>query len=145
LRLKVELETINNTAVSISHKKYKNGMANMVYSILSSFDKEFGHNLHEKGWTSPDKNRSFKLFSYSDLLGPGKFADEILHIDLPDDEFETLGGLVFNLLGHLPKVGEELILDNVHIKVEKILGRRIDRVRVWLDESGKGEENESSG
>ncbi len=72
-------------------------------------------------------------------------VNEILHIDLPDDEFETLGGLVFNLLGHLPKVGEELILDNVHIKVEKILGRRIDRVRVWLDKNEKGEENGSSG
>ena len=35
-------------------------------------------------------------------------VNEILHIDLPDDEFETLGGLVFNLLGHLPKVGRNL-------------------------------------
>lgn len=68
-------------------------------------------------------------------------VNEILNIDLPDDEFETLSGLVFNLLGHLPKVGEELILDNVHIKVEKIIGRRIDKVRVWIDEEEKGEEN----
>lgn len=60
--------------------------------------------------------------------------NEILNIDLPDDEFETLSGLVFNLLGHLPKVGEELILGNVRIKVEKVIGRRIDKVRVWIDE-----------
>ena len=96
-----------------------------------------------------DEEETFTVLPDGSLLANARASiydvNEILHIDLPDDEFETLGGLVFNLLGHLPKVGEELILDNVHIKVEKILGRRIDRVRVWLDESGKGEENESSG
>ncbi|KJS80399.1 MAG: hemolysin [Peptococcaceae bacterium BICA1-8] len=60
--------------------------------------------------------------------------NESLNIDLPDDDFETISGLVFHLLGHLPKEGEELSLGNVKIKVEKTLGRRVDKVKVWKEE-----------
>ncbi|KJS22931.1 MAG: hemolysin [Clostridiaceae bacterium BRH_c20a] len=59
--------------------------------------------------------------------------NESLNIDLPDDDFETISGLVFHLLGHLPKEGEELSLGNVKIKVEKTLGRRVDKVKVWKE------------
>lgn len=66
--------------------------------------------------------------------------NEALEIDLPDDDFETISGLVFQLLGHIPKEGEEISLGDIKIKVEKILGRRVDKVRVWKEEGeGKSE------
>lgn len=59
--------------------------------------------------------------------------NETLGVDLPDDDFETISGLVFHLLGHIPKEGEELTLGNVRIKVEKTLGRRVDKVKMWTE------------
>jgi len=60
--------------------------------------------------------------------------NEALAIDLPDDDFETISGLVFHLLGHIPKEGEEINLGDVKIRVEKILGRRVDKVKVWKEQ-----------
>ncbi|NLW24102.1 MAG: HlyC/CorC family transporter [Clostridia bacterium] len=54
--------------------------------------------------------------------------NEVLGIDLPDDDFETISGLVFHYLGHIPKEGQMLDLGNVNILVEKTLGRRVDKV-----------------
>ena len=47
---------------------------------------------------------------------------------MPDDDFETISGLVFHYLGHIPKEGQMLDLGNVNILVEKTLGRRVDKV-----------------
>ncbi len=57
-------------------------------------------------------------------------VNELLGVDLPDDDWDTIGGLIFNSLGHLPKVGEALEIDGVRLRVEHLQGRRITRVRV---------------
>jgi CBS domain containing-hemolysin-like protein len=54
--------------------------------------------------------------------------DAILDIDLPEGDWSTVGGLIFNSLGHVPKVGEVIQMDNHHFLVERIQGRRIARV-----------------
>ncbi|MBA4810143.1 MAG: hypothetical protein CBC37_02100 [Acidimicrobiaceae bacterium TMED77] len=54
--------------------------------------------------------------------------DAILNIDLPEGDWSTVGGLIFNSLGHVPKVGEVVQLDNHHFLVERVQGRRIARV-----------------
>jgi len=60
--------------------------------------------------------------------------NDVLDIDLPDDDdIETISGLVFHLIGHIPKKGQELKLGNVRIKVEKTIGRRVDKVRMWKE------------
>ena len=57
-------------------------------------------------------------------------VNELLGLQLPDDDWDTVGGLIFNTLGHLPKVGEVLDVDGVRFRVEHLQGRRITRVRV---------------
>lgn len=56
--------------------------------------------------------------------------NEILNMDLPDDEFETISGLVFHLLGKVPSEGQELDIDDLHIIVEKVVGRRAVKLRL---------------
>lgn len=56
--------------------------------------------------------------------------NEILDVELPDDEFETISGLVFHGLGKLPVQGQTLDIDDLHIIVEKIVGRRITKLRI---------------
>jgi len=57
--------------------------------------------------------------------------NERLELDLPDDDdFDTIGGFVFSMLGHIPVVGEELVHKNVRITVLEATSRRIERVRI---------------
>jgi len=64
-------------------------------------------------------------------------VNEELGTSLPeDDDFDTIGGLVFSRLGHIPKVGEQVLTDGVRITVLEVGRRRIERLRVeLLDES----------
>ena len=62
--------------------------------------------------------------------------DEIndrLNLELPDDgDFDTIGGMVFSQLGHVPVVGEDVFWNHVRITVLEATRRRIERVRVDL-------------
>jgi putative hemolysin len=55
-----------------------------------------------------------------------------LDIDLPHDEFETIGGFTVGLFGRLPQEGEEIDAgDGVRLRVDRTRGRRIVAVRVF--------------
>ena len=81
-------------------------------------------------------------------LGPGVceamgrvHIDEInerLGLGLPEDaDYDTIGGFVFNELGHIPTTGEDLVWHNVRITVLDATRRRIERVRIEvLDAAG---------
>jgi CBS domain containing-hemolysin-like protein len=58
--------------------------------------------------------------------------NELLGCELPNDDWDTLGGLVFNTLGHVPDPGEELAVDGWEFTAEEVEGRRIRLVRVRL-------------
>lgn len=56
--------------------------------------------------------------------------NEVLGADLPEGDWDTVGGLVFDLLGHVPVEGESVEVDGFRLRAEKVQGRRIGRVRV---------------
>jgi len=56
--------------------------------------------------------------------------EELLHLDLPEGDWDTVGGLVFSLLGHVPHEGEVAVLDGHRFRAERVQGRRIGRVRI---------------
>lgn len=51
--------------------------------------------------------------------------NENFNTDLSDDEYDTIGGLVINAFGHLPKRGETIDLEDFNIKVLRSDQRRI--------------------
>ncbi len=55
---------------------------------------------------------------------------EVLHAEFPEGDWDTVGGLVFDLLGHVPTEGEQVDVDGFRLSAEKVQGRRIGRVRV---------------
>jgi len=55
---------------------------------------------------------------------------EVLGVELPEGEWSTIGGLIFNTLGYVPEVGEALRIDGHELVVERVQGRRIARVLV---------------
>ena len=54
--------------------------------------------------------------------------NSLVGADLPDDDWDTVGGLIFGTLGRVPEVGEAVEVDGVKLKVEHMQGRRITRV-----------------
>ena len=59
--------------------------------------------------------------------------NERLGLSLPEEEnYDTIGGFVFHELGRIPNVGEELVWNDVRIKVLDATRRRIDRVRIQV-------------
>ena len=57
-------------------------------------------------------------------------VNDLLHTDLPEGDWDTIGGLVFNLLGHVPTEGETVEYNGAQLRAEKVQGRRIGRVRI---------------
>ena len=45
---------------------------------------------------------------------------------------DTIGGLVFNILGHLPKAGERISLEDAELKVRRVVRARIQQVELRL-------------
>jgi len=58
--------------------------------------------------------------------------NEIIGTTFSDEEFSTIGGLVVNQFGHLPKRGEEVTLNNLHIKVLRADSRRLHSILITV-------------
>ena len=56
--------------------------------------------------------------------------NEHFDVDLPDTEFDTVGGYLFGVLEHVPVVGETLEIEGWRFVVESLEGRRITEVRL---------------
>ncbi|MBU5483408.1 hemolysin family protein [Clostridium sp. MSJ-11] len=59
--------------------------------------------------------------------------NEMLHINLPDDHTDTIGGFVINLLGSIPKEDEEesvIEYNNIVFKVEEFKDKRIQKLKI---------------
>jgi CBS domain containing-hemolysin-like protein len=57
-------------------------------------------------------------------------VSEALGVHFPDDEWDTVGGLVFNLLGRVPEGGETITSEGYDFTVERMEGQRIMSVLV---------------
>jgi putative hemolysin len=65
-------------------------------------------------------------------------VSEELGIELPDTEWDTVAGLVFNLLGKVPDEGECVNFKRIELCAEKVQGRRIASVVIRRrDETGE--------
>jgi CBS domain containing-hemolysin-like protein len=51
-----------------------------------------------------------------------------LHHDFEHDQVTTVGGLIYELLGRVPRAGESLAVDGFRVVVERVRRRRIERV-----------------
>ena len=61
-------------------------------------------------------------------------VNEILEVELPATEWDTVGGLMFNLLGHVPVEGEAVSFQGLRFRAERVQGRRIVTVHIEREE-----------
>ncbi len=63
-------------------------------------------------------------------LTPVEEFNHYFHSHLSDHEFDTIGGVVLNAFGHLPKRGESITLESFRFKVLRADSRRIHLLRL---------------
>ncbi len=57
-------------------------------------------------------------------------VNDLLDADLPEGDWDTVGGLVFGTLGHVPFEGETIELGTHRLTAARVQGRRIGMVRI---------------
>ena len=57
-------------------------------------------------------------------------VDDLLGTELPQDGWDTVGGLMLGVSGHIPHEGESVDVDGVRLVAQRVQGRRISRVRI---------------
>jgi len=76
------------------------------------------------------------IFEHSDDLAtvkavtPVEDFNEHFNTVFGDDDFDTIGGIVMNAFGHLPKRGEVVNIESLEFKVLRSSNRRIDLLEV---------------
>ncbi len=55
---------------------------------------------------------------------------QLIGAELPDEEWDTVGGLILGLAGRVPKEGETFELEEHVFTADRVQGRRVSRVRV---------------
>jgi putative hemolysin len=60
---------------------------------------------------------------------PLRDVNERLELELPEDEFDTIGGFVFGSLNRIPVAGDEVEVEGGRFRVVKMRGRRVEFLR----------------
>lgn len=88
----------------------------------------------EIGDEHDDDDTSVQRQSNGDYLVTGATTinkiNDLIGTKISEDDYDTVGGLVFGLLGHVPDVGESVVQEQWRFRVEELDGRRIQVVRV---------------
>jgi CBS domain containing-hemolysin-like protein len=56
--------------------------------------------------------------------------NELVDTELPDEDWDTVGGLVFGVLGRVPEEGESVEIAGLRLTAERVQGRRVNKVLV---------------
>ena len=85
------------------------------------------HDLDEEQFIAYSEEDKYALVKG---LTPIEDFNEFFKTQFSDEEFDTIGGLVTNQLGHVPKTGESAMIQNLSFKVVRADSRRVHLLRV---------------
>ena len=66
-------------------------------------------------------------------------VNEELEAELPDEDWDTIAGLVLDLFGRIPDEGEEVTFEGLRFRAEEVIGRRIAKVLITREPSEDGD------
>ena len=73
-----------------------------------------------------------------------KDLNEVIGSRLPEEEFETVGGMIYDLVGSLPEEGYQVERHGLRFIVERVEGQRIEIVRVAFKREEVSPDEETS-
>jgi CBS domain containing-hemolysin-like protein len=72
--------------------------------------------------------------------------NELLGVDLPQEDWDSVGGLMMGVLGRVPSQGQQVEVRGIRFTAEQVTGRRIGKVLVErLPEAEDGQASEGDG
>ncbi len=69
---------------------------------------------------------------------------EELELELPEGNWDSIGGLVLGMLGRVPVPGDAVVADGARLIVDRVDGQRVSRVRIVIPETATGESANAS-
>jgi len=102
-------------------------------------DIEDEHDIEKGVYIRQHKDNNYSIKSVT----PIEEFNEFFNTTLSDEKYDTVGGLVLNALGHLPKRGETVMVEGIPFKVLRANNRRIQVLQITLMPS-KEENREGS-
>lgn len=92
------------------------------------------HLFEEELTQDANSPNCFERIDENTIIVPGKLPVEqfniLLNAQLPNDEFDTVGGFVLHLFGNLPAKGEERNYEGFTFRIENVGRARILKIRV---------------
>ena len=89
----------------------------------------------------PEANGRYRVKAHTEIAD----FNAALGSKFGDEEFDTVGGLVLQAFGRLPKRGETVAIDNLRFKVIRADSRRLYTLQVERLAVGPGEESAEGG
>ncbi len=118
----------NGTQIAIVVDEY-GGVSGMV-----TLENILEHLFEEAYGNSESTNNGCEEIDKNIIVVPGKMPMEqlnsILAAQLPEEEFDTVGGFVLHLFGKLPAKGEEINFNDYKFLIENVDRTRILKVRI---------------
>ncbi|WP_349648219.1 transporter associated domain-containing protein [Candidatus Parabeggiatoa sp. HSG14] len=96
----------------------------VIEQIVGDIDDE--HDIDDQVFIKSSRNGLYVVLA----LTPIEDFNEYFNCEFGDEEFDTIGGLVMQAFGHVPKRSETLQLAGFHFEVARASGRRIFLLRV---------------
>jgi magnesium and cobalt transporter len=101
--------------------------------IVGDIEDEFDFDSAEDN-IMPEKNGSYRVKALTEIAD----FNDAFGTAYGDDEFDTVGGLVLDRFGRLPKRGEQISFDNLNFKVLRADSRRLHLLQVQKKGSASG-------
>ncbi|MCK7481208.1 MAG: hypothetical protein M0C28_31440 [Candidatus Moduliflexus flocculans] len=60
--------------------------------------------------------------------------NERFNLDLPTEDFQTIGGYAFGLIGREPEIGDEVEAGEIKIKVEEMDAHKIQKLILFKED-----------
>ena len=112
-------------------------LEDIIEEIVGDVQDEY--DAHEENNIVKLNDRTYDVKGYLSLHD----LNDALDLDLDSEDFDSIGGLVIDALGRLPKTNDETILNNgIRIKVLNVEKNRIESVRLILPEQTKRDQND---
>ena len=113
-------------------------LEDLLEELVGEITDEYDREEPEMEEVSPGVYRVSGKISIDDV-------NDLLDAELPDEEWDTLGGLVLDLFGKIPDTGEEVTFQQLCFKAEELQGRRVATVLITRVPSAVESEAESVG
>ncbi|HUU45182.1 MAG TPA: hemolysin family protein [Acidobacteriota bacterium] len=98
-------------------------LEDILEEIVGEIEDEHDRNGSAIEWISDGIMRAQGVVSLEEVA-------DAFGIDLPGDEFETIGGLIYDRVGGIPRAGQSFTDYGLAFTVERVDGQRISRIRV---------------